>query len=159
MDFFNSPLEKRKVAIVSAKDSFSVMGIRKKLQEAGMEGVVVAPSVFQLESAVDESTNTACRTRASCPRPRLRLFSLVAVQIGGFDDAAVALEYLLHRHGDFLVVDRPVVVRLRVVDYVARELRGGGHEREMADAAVSGHLIDIGVQHLFFLLFQLSSKQ
>ncbi|MBQ8489900.1 MAG: hypothetical protein IJ535_08975, partial [Pseudobutyrivibrio sp.] len=55
MDFFNSPLEKRKVAIVSAKDSFSVMGIRKKLQEAGMEGVVVAPSVFQLESAVDES--------------------------------------------------------------------------------------------------------
>ena len=55
MDFFNSPLEKRKVATVSAKDSFSVMGIRKKLQEAGMEGVVVAPSVFQLESAVDES--------------------------------------------------------------------------------------------------------
>ena len=55
MDYFNSPLEKRKVAIVSPKDSFSVMGIKKKLQEAGMDGIVVSPSVFQIESAVDEA--------------------------------------------------------------------------------------------------------
>ena len=34
MDYYNfgsNPLEKHKVAIVSAKDTFSVMGIKKKL--------------------------------------------------------------------------------------------------------------------------------
>lgn len=55
MDFFKSPLEKSKVAIVSPKDSFSVMGIKKKLQEAGIEGIHVGPSVFQLDEAVEET--------------------------------------------------------------------------------------------------------
>ena len=55
MDFFGTSLgPKHKVAIVSTKDSFSVMGIKKKLSEAGIEGVSVRPSVFQIEEAVDE---------------------------------------------------------------------------------------------------------
>ena len=55
MDLFKSQAEKSKVAIVSSKDSFSVMGIKKKLDEAGYEGISVRPSIFQLEEAVDES--------------------------------------------------------------------------------------------------------
>ncbi len=53
MDFFGQQEEQHKVAIVSPKDSFSVMGIRKKLTEAGIEGVSVRPSVFQIEQAVE----------------------------------------------------------------------------------------------------------
>ena len=56
MDFYrDKTLERNKVAIVSSKDSFSVMGIKKKLQEAGIDGISVRPSVFQLEGAVDET--------------------------------------------------------------------------------------------------------
>ena len=56
MDFYEDhSLQKNKVAIVSSKDSFSVMGIKKKLQEAGIEGISVRPSVFQIEEAVDET--------------------------------------------------------------------------------------------------------
>jgi len=45
--------EKSKVAIVSTQSSFSVMGIKKKLLEAGIEGVPVKPSAFQIEQAVE----------------------------------------------------------------------------------------------------------
>lgn len=57
MDYYNfgsNPLEKHKVAIVSSKDTFSVMGIKKKLQEEGYDGISVRPSVFQIEQAVEE---------------------------------------------------------------------------------------------------------
>ena len=54
MDSYNNTLVRSKVAIVSPKDSFSVMGIKKKLQEAGIEGVSVRPSVFQIEETIDE---------------------------------------------------------------------------------------------------------
>ena len=55
MDFFNSnAIEKSKVAIVSAKESFSVMGIKKKLQEAGYDGISVRPRVSQIVDAIDE---------------------------------------------------------------------------------------------------------
>lgn len=54
MDMFNQDVKENKVAIVSSKDSFSVMGIKKKLQEAGIEGISCRPSVFQIEEAIDE---------------------------------------------------------------------------------------------------------
>ncbi|MCR4831445.1 MAG: response regulator [Pseudobutyrivibrio sp.] len=54
MDFFNTTQENKKVAIVSSKDSFSVMGIKKKLQEASIDGISCRPSVFQIEEAIDE---------------------------------------------------------------------------------------------------------
>lgn len=57
MDFNISPntSNQNKVAIVSSKESFSVLGIKKKLSEAGIEGIAVKPSVFQIEEAVDET--------------------------------------------------------------------------------------------------------
>ncbi|MCR5581676.1 MAG: response regulator [Pseudobutyrivibrio sp.] len=57
MDFynFNKEEERRKVAIVSARHSFSVMGIRKKLLEEGYDGIAVKPSVFQIEEAIEDN--------------------------------------------------------------------------------------------------------
>ena len=55
MDIFstdNKP-NRGRVAIVSSKESFSVLGIKKKLQESGIEGIPVKPSVFQIEESVD----------------------------------------------------------------------------------------------------------
>ena len=54
-NFNNQEQPQSKVAIVSSKDSFSVMGIKKKLQEAGIEGIPVRPSVFQIEEAIEEN--------------------------------------------------------------------------------------------------------
>ena len=55
MDYGISNEKQSKVAIVSSKSSFSVMGIQKKLQEAGIDGVSVRPNVFQIEQAIDEN--------------------------------------------------------------------------------------------------------
>lgn len=55
MDYGVSSEKQSKVAIISSKSSFSVMGIQKKLQESGIEGVPVRPSIFQIEEAIDES--------------------------------------------------------------------------------------------------------
>lgn len=44
---------RHKVAIVTAKDSFFVNGLKSKLLESGIEGVVVAPSIQAIDNAVN----------------------------------------------------------------------------------------------------------
>ncbi|MBE5844084.1 MAG: response regulator [Butyrivibrio sp.] len=44
---------RHKVAIVTAKDSFFVNGLKSKLLESGIEGVVAAPSIQAIDNAVN----------------------------------------------------------------------------------------------------------